>query len=1032
MPLRKYGLVFVALLGTCAAQAQSFFEHLTRADGLPSDQILALHEDRNGFVWIGTESGLARHEGVRIRTWLHDRKDPHSLPNNVIWDITTDENGHVWVATDHGLGRYDERTGGFNRVFITDAYHDPTSANRVHRIAADGYGRLWLSTEDGIHVIALGDKPLPSPLPGDGPRIKRLTDRVKAFGLQVDKLRDGLWVNGSNGLLFFDQERGEWITTSTDPSFACLSDTLAQDALPDGTGGVWYFTSGTKELLHADARGAITARERITSATHDLVNPQFIRLGRDGTLWLSTWSHELRSYHPGTRKWETFTHQDAEPWSITSSNTKSWLQDRDGRIWLGTFAGLNVIDPAHKDVSPYRIGQGDEWIGCIRALDAQRVLVGTSNGLFVLDRSSGEQRVLSFVDSASEALYIPYANNIRNLTRISDGFLVGTLDGLLHLDSALTKLSRPSAIISQQPRLGRGTVSFVQHDGRGNLWIGKTKGGLSKMNAAGQVALFDSVSPTPLHTRQLLSCATGENGTWVGSNNGGGAFLVRNDSIVQRILHEAGPDGASYGVVLSLALDENGTLYIGTLMGGLGLLAHGASDIKWYTRSDGLTGDRVEALLVDDGNGLWVGTNDGLCRFDRSTHAIERVNIPASLRSDGRFSAMALDEDGSLLCAYGSLLMDLPATAARATDGPDVVLTALRSGDRTLSAWDPDSLVDLKHDARAISLEFGARTFFSDRAVRFAYRVIDLDSAWRNLGSSSRLELNDLPVGRHRVEVRANDGGSVWTKRPLVLHVRVLPPWWSTWWFRIGATLLVALLAWAGVRYYVQERLAEQKAAYEREQAVLKERMRIAGDMHDDLGAGLSGLKLRSEMALRVEKDPAKREQLGNLANTAGELIGSMRQIIWTMNADQAGVEDLAVYTTSYARNYCQENGLGIDVQQMGPWPSLLLTTEQRRNVFLVVKEALHNTVKHARAEHVRLKIHWDEGLAVEVGDDGIGLSQGADKATGNGLRNMERRIRALGGTFTIEAGQGTRIRFHVPLRESPRNQGSIASNVRG
>ena len=151
-----------------------------------------------------------------------------------------------------------------------------------------------------------------------------------------------------------------------------------------------------------------------------------------------------------------------------------------------------------------------------------------------------------------------------------------------------------------------------------------------------------------------------------------------------------------------------------------------------------------------------------------------------------------------------------------------------------------------------------------------------------------------------------------------------------------------------------------------------------------------------------------------------------MRQIIWTMTADQASIEDLVVYTSSYARSYCEENGLAIDVHQPGPWPEVLLTTEQRRNIFLVVKEALHNTVKHAQAQRVQLKMQWAQGLSVVIHDDGIGLPKGADQVAGNGLRNMEKRITALGGTFRIEAAEGTRIGFRVPLPDPPPNQGSI------
>jgi signal transduction histidine kinase len=254
--------------------------------------------------------------------------------------------------------------------------------------------------------------------------------------------------------------------------------------------------------------------------------------------------------------------------------------------------------------------------------------------------------------------------------------------------------------------------------------------------------------------------------------------------------------------------------------------------------------------------------------------------------------------------------------------------------------------------------------------------------------------------------------------------VKVLPPFWATWWFRTTSILMAAVLIALAFRAYVKHKLREQREAHAREQAVLTERMRIAGDMHDDLGAGLSALKLRSEMALRVERDPQKREQLGNLARTAGDLIGSMRQIIWTMNTDQSSLEDLVVYATSYARQYGEENGLDLKVDPEGPWPSLQLTAEQRRNIFLILKEALHNVVKHARARRVVVSFQWKDVLVLEVQDDGIGLMQGAEQGSGNGFRNMRKRAEHIGESLEVTGTNGTRIRMSVPLGTS--NERSI------
>lgn len=240
----------------------------------------------------------------------------------------------------------------------------------------------------------------------------------------------------------------------------------------------------------------------------------------------------------------------------------------------------------------------------------------------------------------------------------------------------------------------------------------------------------------------------------------------------------------------------------------------------------------------------------------------------------------------------------------------------------------------------------------------------------------------------------------------------------------VGVLVIGSSITWSIID---RRRRAE---AFAREQAILQERMRIASDMHDDLGAGLSGLKLRSEMALRVEKDPAKRQQLQSMAASAGELIGSMRQIIWTMGQDQSTLEDWVVYTTSYARSYCAENDLAIVVNTDPEWPSVQLSVEQRRNLFLVVKEALHNVVKHAHASTVKLDLHCGDALEVILEDDGIGLPPEAAKGAGNGLRNMQRRMQEVGGSATLEIGQdqrGTRLVLRMALPETS-GTGTLAS----
>jgi signal transduction histidine kinase len=383
--------------------------------------------------------------------------------------------------------------------------------------------------------------------------------------------------------------------------------------------------------------------------------------------------------------------------------------------------------------------------------------------------------------------------------------------------------------------------------------------------------------------------------------------------------------------------------------------------------------------------------------------------------------------DGRLCTAVDrTLVMIDPQGFGAARQAPRTYITSLRAGDNVFWPGGSPSL-KLPHDQRSLQVEWGMDDPLHAFTTSYAYRLLP-DTHWTSVGDAGRIDLSGLPTGTHRLEVRASLDGRIWGPSAISPLITVRPPMHRTWWFLSLSALVVVALIGLSMRLYVQRRLAAQRLAFEREQALLTERMRIAGDMHDDLGAGLSGLKLRSEMAARSEADPVKRAFYTEMARQAGELIGSMRQIIWAMNSDQGSLADMVAYATAYARTYLGENALEARIDAPGPWPAIQLTSEQRRNLFLVLKEALHNVVKHAQASAVDLAItfhdHGDHGtLHLVVHDNGVGLPRQGEG--GNGLRNMHQRMQALGGTCHVEVDHGTRLICTAPF-VTP-NKGSIA-----
>lgn len=216
------------------------------------------------------------------------------------------------------------------------------------------------------------------------------------------------------------------------------------------------------------------------------------------------------------------------------------------------------------------------------------------------------------------------------------------------------------------------------------------------------------------------------------------------------------------------------------------------------------------------------------------------------------------------------------------------------------------------------------------------------------------------------------------------------------------------------------QRLAELdhlRSQQERTIAEFHIREQLARDMHDDLGAGISALKLRCEMAVRQGLNGSMKEEMQIIAGQAGELVNSMRQLLWAMNSGSGSVTDLVAYCSEYAREYLRNTNITLDLRTDDAWPELEMSPEARRNVFLVLKEALHNVVKHSHGNMVEIYMHWDDAFVLRIHDNGHGIDPGHPRIGHNGIRNMERRMLDLGGDLSITNDQGTRIEIRVPAK---------------
>jgi signal transduction histidine kinase len=308
-----------------------------------------------------------------------------------------------------------------------------------------------------------------------------------------------------------------------------------------------------------------------------------------------------------------------------------------------------------------------------------------------------------------------------------------------------------------------------------------------------------------------------------------------------------------------------------------------------------------------------------------------------------------------------------------------------------------------------------------DRA-RFRYWMEGLETSWNSPTDVRRATYSKLPAGDYRFHVTACNEDGFWNQGGLSIAIIVLPPFWQTWWF-ITSAVLGVLGAVAGTVYFISTQRLQQQLAHMRQQEALeKERARIARDLHDQLGANLTQVALLGEMAESDKDLPQEVEaHAQQIAKTARETSTALDEIVWAANPQNDTLEGLVNYACKYAQDYFALAGLRYRVDVPGQLPATVIPPDLRHNVFLAFKESVNNVVKHAKASEVKIRLRLnDQRFVLEIEDDGRGPGEAATKTGRNGLRNMRRRMEDVGGEFALEPGaeRGTRVRLTAPLRK--------------
>ena len=967
--------------------------------------ITAIIQSNDGYLWLGTYHGLVRYDGVR--SVVFDSSNTRGLQNGAITSLFEGVDGVLWIGHETGqLTRFDH--GTFEPVWLGKGWAGGT----IEAITADEENAIWVLNDTGLLLRVRDGKTARIP-GGASPTRKAALARSTngkiwiVCGGQVDVLEHAAVTLSRVG----DSSSGNYY----------------ERILPARDGGLWLL--GSQRLRKwRDGRWV----DALNGNPHAPASATVLLESSSGTVLVGTLRDGLYLFTQNG---------DSLHFSQTNGLSNDWVralcEDQEGNIWVGTSAGLDSLRPRKVQM----LSAPDAFHGCSVLSFA---LTGT-NAAWVGTEGAGLYRYQggrwnAFAESSGISNLFVWSV----LESHAKGLFVGTWGGGLLLKKG-DRFESPHEF-----RNPNAAVVSLYESRRGQLWVGTTVG----------LYRFEQGKPTRFAGKDRIAfpdvraIAESEDGTiWFGMSGGGMASL-QDDSIKQFRKQ----DGLGSDFVVCLNVQPDGTVWAGTSDNGLTRFKNGT--FANISLRQGLPSS-VISHIVDDGAGhFWVGSHAGILRaskddLDRcadgaapSVHWLTygKVEGLASQTCSGGFQPGATRaEDGTIWfpTTKGIAIVD-PASVSTNTCVPPVVIEEmladgrimdLHSVERSDNKDDGSGTLQVQAGTQKFEFHFTGLSFVSADKVQFKYRLFGLEDSWSDPGPKRVAEYSYLRPGSYRFQVLACNNDGLWNEKGASLSFMIAPYVWQTLWFQAlsGCSLAIALGAavyWAVRR---QERLKLERS--ERQRALERERARIARDIHDDLGASLTRITMLSQ-SVRAELEPqaAATADVDQIYNTARELTRAMDEIVWAVNPKHDTLDSLITYLGRFAQQFLSSAGIRCRLDVPVFLPSLALTSEVRHNVFLALKEALHNTVKHAAATEVRISLQLQPGgFVLLVADNGRGLDMNGNQpkgayaldaaraSSGNGLVNMQKRLEEIGGRceWDTASGEGTRVKFVIKTHDS-------------
>jgi ligand-binding sensor domain-containing protein/signal transduction histidine kinase len=940
-------------------------------EGLPQNSVCAIAQTRDGYLWVGTREGLTRFDGVRFAPL--EEPGAAELQRGWITALCAGRDGSLWIGCD-GYGVAHWQAGKLTRFSEADGL----VSNQIRCLFEDREGALWIGSEGGLTCYQAG-------------RFRTFTEQNNLASNSVRGLcqdrRGNLRIATLRGLCTLDKEG----TIHTLDIRAGTPANALKFVCEDEKGRIWTGSNEGLNCVENDTVVTYGVREGLPDGI-----AMAAMVDRRGQLWVGT-------HHGVARMAQEKFIPPATLEGAFADLIYTIFEDREGDIWVGGEDGLYRLVPSR--FAAYTTQQG------LTLNNAMSVCEDSTGAICIGVWRGGVNRLQDGkISYYGPSLALRDAEVLSLLEGRDGGLWVG-LDhgaGLFRIKDGVQEM------FARQPKIFGAAVRVLHEDQEGTLWIGTSLG----LNTC-QGGKFASYTTANGLGGNIVMALRGDPGgrLWVGTD--GGLSVWEGGRLTTVALPEA-----PTAWVNALYLDADKTLWIGTR--GSGLHRYKGGKFATYTTKQGLFSDEIYEILEDDFGYFWMSCRKGLFRVhkkqleDVNAGAAQRLSCTAFGRADGlpsiQFNGVAKpagwkSKDGRLWFPTIRGVVAVEPGLRLNERFPPVLIEEVVADGRSLR---PDAFggsvslgVTVPPGQGGVEIHYTALSLQASEKNRFKYRLGGVDSQWVDAGNRRSVVYENIAPGNYRFQVTACNNDGVWNETGATLSLKFLPHYWQTWWFKVA--LAAAAVALLGQLY---------RSRVKRLREIEQLRIQIAANLHDDVGARLTKVGMLTELVDReTQEGSPNKPHVRNIFKTVREITRAMDEIVWTINPKNDTLDNLANYIFQYAQEYFQDTGVSCRLDVPAQLPDRTVSTEARHNLFMAVKEALNNALKHSAATEVRLGLGVADGrMTITITDNGRGFSVGGAHGKGNGLYNMTRRLEQIGGRLFLESapGRGTSIRMEA------------------